>query len=351
MTMDLASLVHQYYDAFMARFGETLLPEQRKALKAILRCRTPATGELHAQCPDCHHAQWRPLSCGNRHCPRCQHHLTSLWIDRQREKLLPVPYFMVSFTLPCQLRSLAYAQQKDVYSLMFHAAAEVLRSFARNAKQLGAEIGMTMVLHTHSRRLEFHPHIHVLVPGGGIDQQARIWKKASKNYLFNALALAKAFRGKFLAGAAAIGLRIPGNTPLKWVAHCDHMGSGAPALKYLARYLYRGVIGEKNIVANTGGEVTFRYRESATGSMRKRTLKGEEFLRLLLQHVLPTGFRRLREYGLLHGNAKKIRLLVQLLLHVVIRPQAPRPRPLFACPCCNQPMRVVAFRNDYHRPG
>jgi len=106
--MDLATLVHQYYDVFMARFGETLLPDQRKALDASLRCRTPASGELYVQCPDCHHGQWRPLSCGNRHCPRCQNHLTSLWIDKQREKLLPVPYFMVTFTLPYQLRSLAY---------------------------------------------------------------------------------------------------------------------------------------------------------------------------------------------------------------------------------------------------
>ena len=162
--MDLATLVHQYYDVFMARFGKTILPDQRKALDAILRCRTPASGELYVQCPNCQQGQWRPLSCGNRHCPRCQNHLTSLWIDKQREKLLPVPYFMVTFTLPYQLRSLAYRHQGEVYSLMFRCAAEVLRSFARNAKSLGAEIGMTMVLHTHSRRLEFHPHIHVLVP-------------------------------------------------------------------------------------------------------------------------------------------------------------------------------------------
>jgi hypothetical protein len=349
--MDLATLVHQYYDAFMARFGKTLLPDQSKALDAILRCRTPAAGELYVQCPDCHHGQWRPLSCGNRHCPRCQNHLTSLWIDKQREKLLPVPYFMATFTLPYQLRSLAYGHQKEVYSLMFRCAAEVLRSFARNAKSLGAEIGMTMVLHTHSRRLEFHPHIHVLIPGGSLDQQARAWKKLPERYLFNGVALAKAFRGKFLAKANARGLQVTGNVPKKWVVHCDHMGTGAPALKYLSRYLYRGVIGEKNIVANTNGEVTFRYRESTTGTVQKRTLKGEEFLRLLLQHVLPNGFRRLREYGFLHGNAKKIRMLVQLILHVVIRPQPPRPRPVFACPHCNKPMRIVRFRNDYRHPG
>jgi hypothetical protein len=199
--------------------------------------------------------------------------LTSLWIDKQREKLLPVPYFMATFTLPYQLRSLAYGHQKDVYSLMFRCAAEVLRSFARKTKSLGTEIGMTMVLHTHSRRLTFHPHVHVLIPGGGVDQQAQVWKKLSGKYLFNAFGLAKAFRGKFLAEAAGMGLQIPGNTPKKWVVHCDHMGTGAPALKYLARYLYRGVIAEKNLVANANGEVTFRYRESATGTMQKRTLK------------------------------------------------------------------------------
>jgi hypothetical protein len=349
--MNLASLVHQYYDTFMARYGDTLLPDQRKALDAILRCRTPAAGELYAQCPDCHHGQWRPLSCGNRHCPQCQNHLTSLWIDKQQEKLLPVSYFMVTFTLPYQLRPLAYARQKEVYSLMFHCAAEVLRTFARNAKHLGAEIGMTMVLHTHSRRLEYHPHIHVLIPGGGIDRQNRVWKKVSGKYLFNSFALAKAFRGKFLAEAARVGLRVAGKVPKKWVAHCDHMGTGAPALKYLSRYLYRGVIGEKNIIANTGGEVTFRYWDRSTKTMLKRKLKGEEFLSLLLKHVLPNGFRRLREYGFLHGNAKKIRMLVQLVLHVILRPQPPRPRPVFVCPHCNRPMRIMQFRNEYRQPG
>jgi hypothetical protein len=349
--MDLATIAHQYHDAFMARYGRTLLPDQRKALAAILRCRTPAAGELYAQCPHCHHGQWRPLSCGNRHCPRCQNHLTSLWIDKQREKLLPVPYFMVTFTVPRQLRSLAYDRQKDVYALMFRCAAEVLQTFAGNAKHLGAEIGMTMVLHTHSRQLEYHPHIHVLVPGGGIDRATRTWRKLSGRYLFNAFALAKAFQGKFLAEAAGIGLRIGGNVPKKWVVHCDHMGSGAPALKYLARYLYRGVISETNIIANQNGEVTFRYRDSSTGTMRKRTLKGEAFLLLLLKHVLPSGFRRLREYGFLHGNAKKIRMLVQLILHVVLRPQPPRARPVFVCPHCNRPMHIVQFRNEYCRPG
>ena len=349
--MDLAPLVHQYYDTFMARFGHTVLPEQRKALDAILRCRTPGAGELYVQCPDCSHGEWRPLSCGNRHCPCCQNHQTTLWIDRQTEKLLPVPYFMVTFTLPFQLRSLAYARQKDVFSLMFQCAADVLRTFARNKKHLGAEIGMTMVLHTHSRRLEYHPHIHVLVPGGGIDQQSRIWKKVKKKYLFNGFALAKVFRGKFLAGAKDAGLRITCNVPQKWVVHCEHMGTGAPALKYLSRYLYRSVISEKNIISNCNGEVTFRYRDSATGAMQEKTLKGEEFVYLLLKHVLPSGFRRVRDYGFLHGNAKKIRLLVQLILHVIIRPQPPRPRPVFACPHCNRPMRILRFRNDYRQPG
>ncbi len=349
--MELASLVHQYYEPLIERYSGTILPEQLKALTAILRCRTPASGELYVECPDCKHGEWRPLSCGNRHCPRCQNHQTSLWIDRQMEKLMPVPYYMVTFTLPYQLRPLAYARQKTAYALMFKCAAAVLRNFGFKKKHLGAEIGMTMVLHTHARNLDYHPHIHVVVPGGGIDKRLCKWKRIKGDYLFNGRALAKAFRGKFLAEAKMAGLTIPGNVPKKWVAHCKHVGSGATALQYLSRYLYRGVISEKNIVDNKDGVVTFKYIDSDSGELRYRKLKGEQFLKLLLKHVLPRGFRRARDYGFLHGNAKKLRTLVQLILHVIIRPQPPRTRPTFSCRCCQATLRILRFRNDYVQSG
>ena len=349
--MELASVINQYYDAFMIKYGDTALPGHLKAMNAIRSCRTPDSGELYVQCPDCHHAEWRPLSCGHRNCPKCQNHEASQWIDRQQAKLLPVAYFLATFTLPCQLRSLAWHYQKIVFSVFFLCVSSTLNDFRVNPKNLGAEIGMTMVLHTHSRRLGFHPHMHVVIPGGGVDKRRRQWKKKKGKYLFNEFAMAKVFRARFLAALKEAGLPIPKSFPRKWVVDCKHVGKGITALKYLSKYLYRGVISEKNIVSNQNGRVTFKYIESKTGNTRYRTLKGEDFLRLIMQHVLPKGFRRVRDYGFLHSNAKKLLYLVQLILHVMIKGIGLRPRPVFKCPCCKSPMVIMAFRRPAWESG
>jgi len=350
--MEIKSLIQKHIGLYMSRYGSNALPEQLKALTSIQHCRTTESGELYVECPDCSHGEWRPLSCGNRHCPKCLNHQTTQWLEKQQEKLMPVPYFLVTFTLPYELRYLAYGHQKTVYSTMFECAAEVLKSFAANPQHLGAEIGMTMVLHTHARDLSYHPHIHVLIPGGGVNKRLCRWVRVKNDYLFNGFALAKKFHGKFLDMISTAGLNLPKTIPAKWVAHCEYVGNGLPALKYLANYLYRGVISEKNIVANHNGNVTFRYRDSTTGEFRYRTLKGEVFLHLILQHVLPRGFRRVRDYGFLHGNARKIRTLIQLILHVFTwRQPKQRQRPKFSCPKCQATMTVTRFRFDYGKAG
>lgn len=349
--MELASIINQYFDAFMIRYGDTALPGHLKAMNAIRNCRTPDSGELYVECPDCHHGEWRPISCGHRSCPKCQNHEASQWIDRQQDKLLPVPYFLATFTLPYQLRSLTWHHQKKVYTIFFLCVASTLKDFGLNPKNLGAEIGMTMVLHTHNRRLDFHPHMHVVVPGGGVDKPRRQWKKKKGKYLFNEFAMAKVFRARFLTALNQAGFCLPENVPPKWVVDCKHVGKGITALKYLSRYLYRGVISEKNIVSNQNGRVTFKYIESKTGSTRYRTLNGEDFLHLIMQHVLPKGFRRVRDYGFLHGNAKKLLSLVQLILHVVITKLELRPRPIFRCPLCKSPMVIKGFRYTAWNPG
>lgn len=349
--MELASLIQQYHDGFIGKYGDTALPGHLRALGAMQRCRTPESGELYIRCPACDHAEWRPLSCGNRHCPKCQNHQTSLWIDKQQEKLLPVPYFMATFTLPFELRQLAWFSQKEVYSLLFKCVTSTLKDFGLNPKNLGAELGLTMVLHTNNRKLDYHPHIHAIVPGGGIDKRCRCWRRVKEKFLFNEFALAKVFRARILEQIKEIGLVIPNEVPQKWVVDCRHIGGGITAIKYLSRYLYRGVISEKNIVSNQNGEVTFRYVESESGETKSRTLKGEDFLHLILQHVLPKGFRRVRDYGFLHSNAKKMRTLIQLILHVIIQQLQPRPRPVFLCPCCKSPMMIVKFRRSVGHPG
>jgi hypothetical protein len=341
MIMQLASILDLYHDAFRAKYGSRLLPGHLRAIEAISRCRTPQAGQLLVKCTDCCHAMWRPRSCGHRNCPQCQNHETSLWLDRQQTKLLPVEYFMATFTLPYELRFLAWDNQTRVYNLLFACASSTLKDFGLNPKNLGADIGMTAVLHTHNRRLDYHPHIHVLVPGGGVDKSKKQWKKKKSKYLFNEFALAKVFRARFLEALANAGLGIPKPVPRKWVVNCKYAGKGPSALKYLARYLYRGVIGENNIVSNQNGNITFKYVESRIGKIRYRIVKGEDFLWLVLQHVLPKGFRRARDYGFLHGNAKKLLSLVQLVLQVLIQACNLRPRPAFECPICQSPMKIL----------
>jgi len=345
--MEMASIVSQYYDAYKIKYKNVLLPSHIKALHSIQRCRTPDSGELYVHCPKCGHSELKPLSCGHRSCPKCQNHETSQWIDRQQNKLLPVLYFMVTFTLPYELRSLAWNNQRTVYSILFACAASTLKDFGLNPKNLGAETGMTMVLHTNTRKLDFHPHIHAVVPGGGINKARRQWKKKKGKYLFNNKALTMVFRARFIAALNEAKLPIPKGVPEKWVVDCTRTGKGITALKYLSRYLYRGVISETNIISNRNGCVTFKYIESSSKKTRYRTLKGEDFLHLTMQHVLPKGFRRVRDFGFLHSNAKKLLSLVQLILQVSIKIVKQRPRPVFKCPCCKAVMVIVGFRSPW----
>jgi len=347
----LKSIIDQYSDKLKSKYVDKLLPSHLKALYAISRCRTPDAGELYVHCPECNHAERKPLSCGNRNCPMCQNHETSHWIDRQQNKLLPVQYYMVTFTLPYELRSLTWYNQKQLYNILFACVATTLKDFGLNPNNLGAQIGMTMVLHTHNRRLDFHPHIHVIVPGGGIIKTRRQWKKKKGKYLFNQNAMAKVFRARVIDALKEEKLSIPQNIPSEWIVDCTRVGKGITAVKYLSKYLYRGVISEKNIVSNKNGKVTFKYIASKTKKTEYRILKGEDFLFLILQHVLPKGFRRARDYGFLHGNAKKLLFLVQLVLHVTIKQLKHRSRPIFKCPCCKSPMVILGICSSSPAPG
>jgi len=342
--MELQSIINQYQSAFLKKQGSHLLAGQLQAIHALHRCRTPDSGELYVQCTQCDEAHWRPMSCGHRSCPQCQNYEASRWLERQQAKLLPVEYFMVTFTLPYQLRALAKQHQKSIYSLFFACVSSTLKDFGLNPDKLGVDMGMTAVLHTHNRRLDYHPHIHLVVPGGGVNKRKKQWKKFKGKYLFNEFSLAKVFRARFLEAIVQSGFAIPRNTPKEWVAHCQHVGKGLPALKYLSRYLYRGVISEKNIVANNNGLITFKYIESKTGIIQFRTLTGEDFLNLIFQHVLPKGFRRVRDYGFLHPNAKKLLGLVQLILNVIIKTVLQQSRPVFKCPKCQSAMAIITFR-------
>jgi len=344
----LSSVIDQFESDFLNTYQGQVLPAQRKALNALKICRSTFSPVMAVNCMDCEHQSFVPHSCGHRNCPHCQHHESQLWIEKQLKKQLSCDYFMLTFTLPAQLRALAKHHQKLVYRLMFECVWEVLQSFSRNDKKLGGEPGMIAVLHTHSRKLDYHPHIHVIMPAIAVDKLNALVHTKHTKYLFNHKALAKVFRGKLLSKLAKEKLSLPHYIPQKWVVNCKKVGSGGKALVYLGRYLYRGVIREKDILSVQDGKVTFRYQDSDTKHWETRTVTGAKFLWLVLQHVLPTGFRRARNFGFLHPNSKKmIRILLtlgELDPKKLLAKIALRHRPQMVCNCCGGKMQVGRTR-------
>jgi len=349
--MNLAPIVQAYRQRFELKYSDSMTPPMQKAINAVLACRTEHYGQMSLCCPQCLSQAQHFLSCGHRSCPSCQHYDTGRWLERQCQKLLPVEYYMATFTLPRQLRSLAWHHQSKLYSLLFECAVSTLKSFGLNDAALGGDLGFTAVLHTHSRKLSFHPHVHFIIPGGCLLRARRQWKKRRGQYLFNEINLAKVFRARMLEAIVKARFVLPDDLPKQWVVHCKHVGKGLPALQYLSRYLYRGVISERNIIDNDGTHVTFRYLDSETNAFKTRRCKGEDFLWLVFQHALPKGFRRVRDYGFLHGNAVKTRQLIQLILNVRLPQPEPKPRPMFICPHCQCAMSIVAFLLPRGRAG
>ena len=339
--MRLADIVSQYAPALLEHYGHELLPGQRKALSAFQQCRNVAAPKMLLSCDGCDQTSWLPHSCGNRHCPQCQAYESQRWIDKQLQKRVPGEYFMLTFTLPAQFRALAWHHQRELYELIIRNAWATVNTFSQNDRKLRGTAGAVTVLHTHNRHLDFHPHVHLVMPSVAFDARHRLWRNKHTGYLFDHKALAKVFRAKMLHGIKQAGFKLPGRYPEDWVVHCKAVGSGQKALVYLGRYLYRGVLPEKNIVANRDGNATFRYQNSATRKMETRTLSGVDFLRKILLHILPKGFRRARNFGFLHPNSKLVKL-VQLIKQVAIPP--PQPRPAVSCTCRGKPMRIVRTR-------
>lgn len=300
--MKIKQLIQKHAHALTERYGQHLLPGHRKALDAMLACRS-LCGEFYTQCDHCERRDVYPLSCGHRSCPQCQHHLCEAWQQRQQDKLLPVAYFMVTFTIPYELRQTTWEHQTIMYDLLFKASVEALQTVGKNNFQLS--FGMTGILHTHKRDKGYHPHIHMVLPGGGLGLKDQRWRSLPQAFIVNEFALATVFRGIFLRMMFEQAMPLPSGLPEQWVTHVRKVGRGKQVMKYLSRYLYRGVISENDILTDECGQVSFRYQNSRTRKMVTIRQPAETFLWSLLKHVLPRGFRRVRDVGFLHGNAKK----------------------------------------------
>jgi hypothetical protein len=309
--LETAEVFRTHGDEFLTQYGAGAV--QKKVLRAVVRCRTAALGGHVEACDRCDHERIAYNSCRNRHCPKCQGPACAQWMQARAAELLPVPYFHLVFTLPAALGPLALGNPRVVYGLLLQAAAETLLEVAAAPEHLGAEIGFLSVLHTWGQNLLHHPHVHCVVPAGGISPDGTRWIRCRKGFFLPVRVLSRVFRGKFIAGLkrAAVGGRLtpPAAASLErlldqvvrhdWVVYAKRpFGGPKQVLKYLARYTHRVAISNRRLVSLRDGKVTFRWKDYAHGSRsRTMTLAAVEFIRRFLLHVLPTGFMKIRHYG------------------------------------------------------
>jgi len=343
--LEVAEIFRRYGDAFLDQYGETLRPEQRRALSDIAACRTAALGGHVEECDQCGHRQIAYNSCRNRHCPKCQATAAAQWVEAREAELLPVEYAHVVFTLPASLGPIALQNPREVYNILFRAAAETLQQIAADPKHLGAEIGFLSVLHTWGQNLGHHPHVHCVVPGGGISPDGARWVACRPGFFLPVRVLSRVFRGKFLAllgdafdegkltfhgtlrelaDAAAFRRRLTASAQVEWVVYAKPpFGGPEQVLKYLARYTHRVAISNRRLTALEGDRVTFRWKDYAHGGKAKTmTLRAGEFIRRFLLHVLPAGFVRIRHYGFLANRLCREKLeRCRELLGVVTTPE------------------------------
>lgn len=318
-------------------------PAPRRALRAIQRCRTPALGGHLYRCTECAGTDFAYHSCHHRACPRCGGQRTAAWTARQEARLLPVEYFLVTFTVPQEAR-FAFAARPDLlHDLFFAQSAAALQAVAANPRHLGGELGMIGVLHTWGRQLQHHPHVHYIVPGGALSADRKKWRPArGGKWLPPGDAVAAALRRGLDAALRQAAPELHAQLPAAcwregWWVHTQPAGSGASVVRYLARYVHRTAISDERIVAADDQRVRFRYTDTATQQRQECTLSADEFLRRYLRHVLPPGRHRVRYFGWLHPAAQRRRAVVETLLAVVlVVPPKAAPTPPWHrhCPHC-----------------
>ena len=362
--LELADVVRAHRPRFVAHRGGRISAAERRVLDDIVACRTAARGGHVERCDACGHLKIAYNSCRNRHCPKCQELARAAWVADRVKEVLPVQYFHVVFTLPHELAPIALQNKKHLYAILFRAAAESLAAIAADPKHLGAELGVLAVLHTWGQTLEMHPHVHCLIPGGGLSTDGTRWVACRPGFFLPVRILSRLFRGKFLhhlkRAHGKLGfhgqlepLRTPAAfraylRPLHrrdWVVYAKPpFGGPAHVLRYLARYTHRVAISNHRLVSMTGDRVAFTWKDYRHGSRQgTMALDGVEFLRRFLLHILPKGFMRVRHYGFLANRCRQAKLARCRALLAAVPPSAPEvqldattdPEPL-RCPECHR---------------
>jgi hypothetical protein len=356
--LEVADIFRLHGPAYRAQFGNQMLPSHLRAMLDIETCRTQARGGQLYFCAQCHEQRYSYHSCKNRHCPKCQNDQANHWLAEQQSLLLPVTHFLVTFTLPEELRALARSNQKTIYNLLFRASSAALQQLARDPRFVGGLIGMVGVLHTWTRQLLYHPHVHYIVTGGGLSA-AGSWRSSRKDFLVPVKPLSCIFRAKFRDALKQTELfaQVPARVWRKdWVVHSQAVGSGSQAFKYLAPYIFRVALSNSRLRKLHLGQVTFSYKESSTDQLKHCTLTAEEFIRRFLQHILPKRFIKVRYYGLLcHRNRhlliKARHLLGPTTSKIKIQQlNLIEPFPALRCPHCGAPLTLLGPLTPRGRP-
>lgn len=364
--LTVAEVIRSTQDEVLGQYGAKLTPEQHRALKDLTACRTAALGGHVLQCPQCGHQQIAYNSCGNRHCPTCQATAAARWMEARAAELLPVPYFHLVFTLPTILGPIALGNPRVVYDLLLRCAAASVLAVAANPDHLGARSGVLAVLHTWGQTLQLHPHVHCVVPGGGLSPDGTRWVSSRPKFFLPVRVLSRVFRGKFLAGlraAFASGrLHIAGDgadattrfehlvsaaVRSEWVVYAKPpFGGPERVLKYLARYTHRVAIHNRRLLDLKDGMVRFRYKDYAHGNQKRAMkLSASAFVRRFLLHVLPRGLVRIRHYGILsnrhrHEDLARCRALLSDGKRVQTEPEPAATVQAPACPESTTATRV-----------
>ena len=356
----VADALRQHAAPYLAEFSSRMPIEHKRVLGLITRCRTGELGHLRYQCESCPNEHWVGRSCGNRHCPNCQNDKTQLWLAKRMAQLLPVQYFLVTFTVPQSLRKIVRAHQRACYNALFDCGSQTIVELASGKRFIGTDrLGFFGALHTWGRDFTvYNPHVHFVVPGGGVSQDGSTWQACPDNFLLPEKAAAKIYPGKFRDAMKAAGLdALFKGTDAKawfgqWTVDVEPVGNGMAALKYLAPYVHRVAISNNRVHKVDEQGVTYSFTPSGTKRSKTRTVNGNEFVRGFLQHTLPPKLQKLRYYGFASANCKLKFAWVQMLIwfylgwcYLLAKREAVEPqlKPPVICTECGGQMRLVAI--------
>jgi hypothetical protein len=347
----IQQIFKRYGADYLKKHGIAMPAIHKKTLFAMMNCRSAQLGGEVYRCNKCKEYHYSYHSCGNRHCVVCGNDDAGNWIEKQRKNLLPFSYFLATFTMPAELREICRSKQKLFYNMLFKASADALKTLAKDTKYLGAGIAMTGILHTWSRALIYHPHVHYLIPGGGITENGAKIRFSDDDFLMHVIPLSKIFKAKFRDALKSKAPELFKHIPAPcwkrdWVVHIKAVGSGEKALEYMGRYLFRVAISNNRIVKLHNGRVTFRYTDYKTGKTKIVTLDALDFIRRFLQHVLPHQFMKVRYYGFMAAASGKKMLRIRKILYLDGIPKNPAKEneptvKMLLCPLCGSALSWI----------